>query len=569
MATIRPDQLPPAPSVNPAAAIVVDDGVTVNKATPIQVVDAAIPLASQGEAEAGTDNVKRVTPLRVAQAIDALGVSAEELASTAPGEGADLMGVQRPETGSTPQTAFEIMTRVVSPSPLSFGGKGDGVTDDTGAILETIKRTGRLFLPKATWLCDAEALVDPALEATLNGLNIFGEGRQSVLQFAEGGLKLSGNISRHSRLSNFRIHGTGTAQTLLSYEDITVNSAPTRWVLDNVELSSNSISDNVGLYIRGGWIGSIYNPIIRGFKSGVLIEQSEDGPGVSFNGLNVYGGEIQGNSTGLDVEAVLNLNFFGTAIEGNRRNGIILRDGCRSVSFKGVYFEANGIAEPATTNDIRIETVGPLSSIYSVLVDSGCTFLRGGSGSETAIWANKCQALIIEDGAAFNGYDNTLDLQDLIANGTTGANRSRSTGNSIPWINNTNNFGDPKNLVAAMAAFSMPPAADTSSPEMYLTLPAEAGRLGEVIINYSADAAGDIRFRVFPFDVATGAAITTLAITHTAVEGRNIATGTLNFDSRAMRGITTAIQVTRQGTNEADTNAGAVALQSIEIKWAG
>lgn len=91
MATIRPDELPAAASVVPGAAIIVDNGATVEKATPIQVVDAAIPLASQAEAEAGADNAKRVTPLRVAQAIDALGVSAERLASGDSNEGAALM----------------------------------------------------------------------------------------------------------------------------------------------------------------------------------------------------------------------------------------------------------------------------------------------------------------------------------------------------------------------------------------------------------------------------------------------------------------------------------------------
>lgn len=72
MATIRPADLPAAASVNPVSALIVDDGSVVEKATPLQIVDSAIPLASQAEAEAGTDNVKRVTPLRVAQAITAL-----------------------------------------------------------------------------------------------------------------------------------------------------------------------------------------------------------------------------------------------------------------------------------------------------------------------------------------------------------------------------------------------------------------------------------------------------------------------------------------------------------------
>jgi len=82
MATIRPIALPAAGSVNPAAAIIIDDGSVVEKATPLQIIDAAIPLASQADAEAGSNNVKRMTPLRVAQAIDALGLSAELVAQT-------------------------------------------------------------------------------------------------------------------------------------------------------------------------------------------------------------------------------------------------------------------------------------------------------------------------------------------------------------------------------------------------------------------------------------------------------------------------------------------------------
>jgi len=81
MATIRPDDLPAASTVSNTDAFVVDRGSAVQKATPSQIVDAATPLASQAEAEAGTDNAKRVTPLRVKQAIDAIGISADSLAA--------------------------------------------------------------------------------------------------------------------------------------------------------------------------------------------------------------------------------------------------------------------------------------------------------------------------------------------------------------------------------------------------------------------------------------------------------------------------------------------------------
>jgi hypothetical protein len=69
---ILPRDLDPAVSVNPTTgALIIDDGVNVQKATPTQIVDSVAPIASQAEAEAGTDNTKRMTALRVAQAIAA------------------------------------------------------------------------------------------------------------------------------------------------------------------------------------------------------------------------------------------------------------------------------------------------------------------------------------------------------------------------------------------------------------------------------------------------------------------------------------------------------------------
>lgn len=81
MPAIRPDELPAASSVVPGAAIIVDDGSAVEKATPIQIVNAARPLASQVDAEAGADNVKLMSALRVKQAIDVQAVSLSVLAA--------------------------------------------------------------------------------------------------------------------------------------------------------------------------------------------------------------------------------------------------------------------------------------------------------------------------------------------------------------------------------------------------------------------------------------------------------------------------------------------------------
>ena len=183
---IRPKDLAAAPSVPTTAAIMVDNGVTVDKATPIQVVDAAIPLASQAEAEAGIDNSKRVTALRVKQAIDsqasgkamaaAIGVSgADANMGTTPGTilsdngtakqwfqeseaaieakaAAAAFGIAATATdmGSTPTNTnltpnatarqwFREVGQGTVRTPLQFGAVGDGqngasATDDTAAI---------------------------------------------------------------------------------------------------------------------------------------------------------------------------------------------------------------------------------------------------------------------------------------------------------------------------------------------------------------------------------------------------------------------------------------------------
>lgn len=86
-APIRPKDLTSG-TPTAGADYIFDSGTQVLKTKAIGIVDAAIPLASQAEAEAGTDNVKRVTPLRVAQA-----VGAQVLSPLQATTGAALVGV--------------------------------------------------------------------------------------------------------------------------------------------------------------------------------------------------------------------------------------------------------------------------------------------------------------------------------------------------------------------------------------------------------------------------------------------------------------------------------------------
>lgn len=68
----RPYDLDAAASVPADAAIIVDDGTNVQKATPAQIVGQALPLATENEAKAGLDNAKYMSALRTRQAIDEL-----------------------------------------------------------------------------------------------------------------------------------------------------------------------------------------------------------------------------------------------------------------------------------------------------------------------------------------------------------------------------------------------------------------------------------------------------------------------------------------------------------------
>lgn len=69
---IKPRELPAATSVFADDAIMTDNGVTVGKATPVQLVNAGAPVPTEAEAIAGTDNSKRMTPLTTKQVLDSV-----------------------------------------------------------------------------------------------------------------------------------------------------------------------------------------------------------------------------------------------------------------------------------------------------------------------------------------------------------------------------------------------------------------------------------------------------------------------------------------------------------------
>lgn len=124
MAVIPPRDLAAAASVSNTDVLIVDKGSAVEKALPSQIVDAAIPLASQAEAEAGTDNAKRVTPLRVAQAIAALGISESFLSGD---DGATKVGYKAPGATALLRNAEEALRDI--PTLAGYPNAASAITE--------------------------------------------------------------------------------------------------------------------------------------------------------------------------------------------------------------------------------------------------------------------------------------------------------------------------------------------------------------------------------------------------------------------------------------------------------
>jgi hypothetical protein len=203
MALIRPSELTPAASVANSVAVMIDTGAAVEKATPLQIVDAAIPLATQEAAEEGADNTTRMSPLRVAQAIaeklvtgevaftqagaDAVVRTAQdklrERVSVLDYEGADPTGATD-STEAVHRAMAELMDRFDGDDDFYPGGPGDPLD-----FYARDRRTGVIYFPAGLYKLSPNVFEGPDSDrAPYIGFTFQGEDRNaSVLMLETGG----------------------------------------------------------------------------------------------------------------------------------------------------------------------------------------------------------------------------------------------------------------------------------------------------------------------------------------------------------------------------------------------
>lgn len=133
--SIRPKDLPAAPSVNPDAAIIVDTGASVYRATPNQIVGTSRPYASQADAEGGTNNANVMTPLRVRQALS-------------PTFGAGIPGFSQTESYELGTVGYKLTDQIAAADlPYAAVGSGDETSKIQAAVDDAAGRDVTLRSP--------------------------------------------------------------------------------------------------------------------------------------------------------------------------------------------------------------------------------------------------------------------------------------------------------------------------------------------------------------------------------------------------------------------------------------
>ncbi|MCW2405027.1 hypothetical protein M2336_001656 [Sphingobium sp. B1D7B] len=219
-----------------ASEVVFDDGAGLKRAPASSFADAVVPVASEGEAEDGSDNAKRMTPLRVKQAVDARGYDAAiaaraataDLASTAPGKGAELVLSRLNSAAAERKVADRLADSV---SLLDYRLAPDADQNDLGLWLQRAWDNGNraFYLPYRpsgyNWTTPWDAL----------GFPIWFDGRGNTVTLTGGGVSYLKNTGMKSDVFDLTIIGDRTTGQIF-YEGMGATSLANNIRVEQVDI---------------------------------------------------------------------------------------------------------------------------------------------------------------------------------------------------------------------------------------------------------------------------------------------------------------------------------------------
>ncbi len=323
-------------------------------------------------------------------------------------------------TGAATRSSHDKFSDLIS--VRDFGAVGDGIADDTTAIINAISASDSVFLP------EGEYLVSGTIQLTARQ-SIFGAGQQSVLKASGNGFNVIEVVEDHARIANLRIEGGDVGIKLYgltrpvvqtSVSDVTIVAPNTGVQLDGYT------NVNFPCYWNNFDRVLVEQPAVNGFH--LFRSGAGDTPnankfhacrayslGADISGAGFYIEEGRFNNAFIDCEA----NVKGTA-----QGCFIVGAGSDKTLFVNPYAESNN-----QVPNIKLEAGSIETSIFNLLsVSDGAAIWDLSGGEYTAYNAgfphkNRLQRTTCTD---MNATLQRYDTEFIDTNGTVSLDLSHS-----------------------------------------------------------------------------------------------------------------------------------------------
>jgi len=309
-----------------------------------------------------------------------------------------------PFAGSVATNVEDKLAQVVSVQ--DFGAVGNGSTNDTAAFQAALNSGFSVYIPPT----GSSYIVSSTLTVPAN-VAMYGDGYESVIQYTGTGSAIvldpgTGNATLYdSILANFQLTNANTAAVGIRLKDVAEVLIDSVYVIGigggfttaAIEFSATAATGAV-------FAVTIRDSILRANQVGIKFSDQN-----LFNAITIRGGRIQGNlgTAGIFADkTVKGFSIFGTVVEGNLNQNIVLNNGAEALTIQGCWFETN----VAATNGIVLQGSGQ----YVGVNISGNHFANNGaSPTGRALYMPGTNAIPYV-GVNFNnnaifGYGNTIN----------------------------------------------------------------------------------------------------------------------------------------------------------------